>query len=533
MAQRLTSPSRITSFTSLWDLIAQRAADTPDAPFVTDEDGRTLTFAEYRDASERAAAALHERGIGEGDVVSWQLPTWIEAMVLVGGLARLGAVQNPILPIYREREVGFVVRQAGAKLLVVPGEWRGFDYGAMARTIAADVPGLEVMELHRGEAFEGGALTGDVATLPAPPEGGEPFEVGVRRLGPLRWLFYTSGTTADPKGAKHCDNTVAASGYSMVDAFDLQADDRNGLVFPFTHIGGAGWLFAGLIAGHVQVIVEGFVPDITIPVLERERVTLAGAGTAFHMAYLAAQAAADHPLFPETRIFCGGGAAKPPQLHYDVKGQLGGLGILSGYGLTECPIISMARVDGTDEQLAATEGPLCAGVDVKVVALDGTVVGRGEEGEIRVKGPNLCLGYTDPALDADGFDEDGYFRTGDLGIVRADEHVVITGRLKDVIIRKGENISAKEVEDLLFTHPQIGDAAVIGLPDPVAGERACAVIVVAEGADAPTLPELFEFCKGEGLMVQKIPEQLEIVDVLPRNPTGKVLKHELRTTYAD
>jgi len=522
MAQRLTS------FTSLWDLIQQRAADTPDAFFVKDEDGRTLTFAEYRDASERAAAALHERGIGEGDVVSWQLPTWIESMVLVGGLARLGAVQNPILPIYRDREVGFVVKEAGAKLLVVPGQWRGFDFGAMARGIAADVAGLGVLEIHRGDVLEG-----DAATLPPVPAPGPAFEVGVRHEGPVRWLFYTSGTTADPKGAKHCDTTVAASGYSMVDAFDLNADDRNALVFPFTHIGGAGWLFAGLIAGCVHIIVEGFVPDTTIPVLERERVTLAGAGTTFHMTYLAAQAAADHPLFPETRIFCGGGAAKPPQLHYDVKEHLGGLGILSGYGLTECPIISMARVDATDEQLANTEGPLCAGVDVKVVALDGRVVPRGEEGELRAKGPNLCLGYTDPALNADGFDEDGYFRTGDLGIVRDDNHVVITGRLKDVIIRKGENISAKEVEDLLFTHPRIGDAAVIGLPDPASGERACAVIVVADGAEAPTLAELFEFCKGEGLMVQKIPEQLEIVDVLPRNPTGKVLKHELRKVYAD
>lgn len=519
---------RITGFTSLWDLITRRAADTPDARFVKDEDGRTLTFAEYRDASVRMAAALHARGIGEGDVVSWQLPTWIEAMVLVGALARLGAVQNPILPIYREREVGFVVRQASSKLLVVPGEWRGFDFGAMAREIAAEVPGLEVLEIHRGDALEG-----DLAALPRAPEGGEPFEVGVRRMGPLRWLFYTSGTTADPKGAKHCDNTVAASGYAMVDAFDLTADDRNALVFPFTHIGGAGWLFAGLMAGHAQIIVEGFVPQTTIPVLERERVTVAGAGTAFHMAYLAAQAGADHPLFPETRIFAGGGAAKPPQLHFDVKEQLGGLGVLSGYGLTECPIISMARVDADDEQLANTEGPLTAGVDVKVVGLDGSVVARGEEGELRVKGPNLCLGYTDATLDADGFDEEGYFRTGDLGVVRPDDHVVITGRLKDVIIRKGENISAKEVEDLLFTHPKIGDVAVVGLPDPASGERACAVIVVAEGADAPTLPELFEFCTGAGLMVQKIPEQIEIVDVLPRNPTGKVLKHELRKQYSE
>lgn len=522
MAQRLIG------FTSLWDLIERRASDTPDERFVIDEDGRTLSFSEYRDASLRAAVAMRARGIGEGDVVSWQLPTWIEAMTLVGGLARLGAVQNPILPIYRDREVGFVVREAGAKLLVVAGEWRGFDFGAMARRIAAEVPGLEVMELHRGDV-----LDGDGESLPAVPDGGEPFEPGVRHEGPLRWLFYTSGTTADPKGARHNDNTVAASAYAMVDAFELQADDRHGMVFPFTHIGGLGLLMAGLMAGCAQVIVEGFVPDQTIPVLEREQVTIAGAGTVFHLAYLAAQRATpDRKLFPATRIFVGGGAAKPPQLHYEVKNELGGVGILSGYGLTECPIVSMATVHATDEQMANTEGSLCAGVDVKVVKLDGTIAARGEEGEIRVKGPNLCLGYTEPALDAEGFDADGYFRSGDLGIVREDNHVLITGRLKDVIIRKGENISAKEVEDLLFTHPKIADAAVIGLPDAASGERACAVVVATDPADPPTLPELFEFCKAEGLMVQKIPEQLEIVDVLPRNPTGKVLKHELGKIYA-
>ena len=329
---------RLTSFTSLWDLIEQRAGDTPDARFVVDEDGRTLTFSEYRDRATGAAAALAERGIGEGDVVSWQLPTWIESMVLVGGLARLGAVQNPILPIYRDREVGFVVREAGAKLLVVPGEWRGFDFGAMARGIAADSPGLDVMEVHRGDALAGG-----VGSLPVPPAGGDAFTPGVRTDGPLRWLFYTSGTTADPKGARHNDNTVAASAYAMVDAFDLQAEDRNALVFPFTHIGGIGWLIAGLMAGCSQVIVEASSLTRRSRCSNGSASRSPGAGTVFHLAYLAAQRGADHRLFPEARIFVGGGAAKPPQLHDEVKAELGGLGILSGYGLTECPILSMCR----------------------------------------------------------------------------------------------------------------------------------------------------------------------------------------------
>jgi acyl-CoA synthetase (AMP-forming)/AMP-acid ligase II len=501
-------------------LIEARAQATPAARFVLDEDGRELSFVEYRAECERAAAGLHELGVREGTNVSWQLPTWIESMVLVGALSRLGAVQNPILPIYREREVGFVVRQTGAKLFVVPGEWRGFDYEAMALSIAKGAPGLEVLVANRSLPQD------DPDRLPPPPD--DPAA--------LRWVYYTSGTTADPKGATHTDPSVWASAYAMVLAFELAPEDRHGLVFPFTHIGGLGLLMAALISGCSHAIVESFAPPAAaIEALRKADVTIAGAGTVFHLAYLDAQRALPEGerLFPRARAFVGGGAAKPPQLHYEVKAELGGVGIVSGYGLTECPILAMASIHDPDDKLANTEGRATPGVEIKVVTLDGSLAACGEEGELCVRGPQLCRGYLDSSLDAAAFDAEGFFRTGDLGVVDADGYVAITGRVKDVIIRKGENISAKEVEDLLFTHPQIADAAVIGLPDPRSGERACAVVVMAEGAPPLTLAEIGEFCRGEGLMVQKIPEQLEIVDVLPRNPTGKVLKHELQSAYRD
>ncbi len=500
----------------LWDLIERRAAATPSALMAVDEDKRTLSFVEYRVAAERTAAGLRQLGVGEGTPVSWQLPTWIESMVLVAALARLGAVQNPMLPIYREREVRFITQQTGARLLIVPSVWKGFDFGTMAMGVAKEMGGLEVLVADRS------LPEADIEGLPP----ASPSEDAIR------WVFYTSGTTADPKGAQHTDLTVMASAIGMAKAVEITDADRSALVFPFTHIGGIGWLFTALMTGCRQILVEAFDPAVTIEVLRREGVTLAGAGTPFHMAYLAAQRA--HPeerLFPEVRAFPGGGAAKPPQLHYEVKRELGGVGIVSGYGLTECPILAMASVHDPDEKLAETEGRTTPGVQVRVVALDGRVVGAGEEGEIRVRGPQLFHGYLDRSLDADAFDADGFFRTGDLGIVDAEGYVTITGRVKDVIIRKGENVSAKEVEDLLFTHPKIADAAVIGLPDPALGERCCAVVVSAAPQDPPTLPELFEFLKGEGLMVQKIPEQLEVVAVLPRNPAGKVLKHELRAQY--
>jgi cyclohexanecarboxylate-CoA ligase len=304
------------------------------------------------------------------------------------------------------------------------------------------------------------------------------------------------------------------------------------LVFPFTHIGGITWLFSTLIEGCRTILVEAFDPVTTPPVLAREGVTLAGSGTTFHMAYLAAQRAQpDTRLFPNVRAFPGGGAPKPPQLHYDLKNELGGVGIVSGYGLTEAPIIAMAHVTDSDEVLAQTEGRATRGVQLRAVTLEGKVAGIGEEGEIRAKAPQLMKGYLDSSLDADAFDEDGWFRTGDLGVIDADGNVRITGRLKDIIIRKGENISAKEVEDLLFTHDKIADVAVIGLPDPSAGEIACAVVVPA-GDDRIGLKEIADFLTGSGLMIQKVPERVEYLDALPRNPTGKVLKHELRSRFS-
>lgn len=504
---------------TLWGLIEARAAATPAARLAIDEDGREISFVEYREECERVAAGFHQLGFRAGDVISWQLPTWIESIVLVGALSRLGVVQNPILPIYREREVAFVARESGAKLLIVPGEWKGFDYEAMALGIARDIDGLEVLVADRALPQD------DPDGLPPAPNDPDA----------LRWLFYTSGTTADPKGAKHTDPSVWASAWAMVLTLELSPADRHGLVFPFTHIGGLGLLIAGLIAGCSHVIVETFVPATTLPVLTREDITIAGAGTFFHLAYLDAQRAlpAAERLFPSVRAFVGGGAAKPPQLHYDMKDELGGVGIVSGYGLTECPILTMASIRDPDDKLARTEGRATPGVELKVVKRNGTIAASGEEGELRARGPQLCQGYLDSSLDADAFDSDGFFKTGDLGVIDDEGYVTITGRVKDIIIRKGENISAKEVEDVLFAHPRIADVAVVGLPDLRSGERACAVVVTAPGETPVTLDELCTFAREAGLMIQKLPEQLELVEVLPRNPTGKVLKHELRARFSD
>jgi acyl-CoA synthetase (AMP-forming)/AMP-acid ligase II len=508
---------------NLWELIEARAAATPDAVMAVDDTGRTLTFAEYRAQAEQAAAGLARLGIGEGDVVSWQLPTWLESIVLVAALCRLGAIQNPMLPIYRQREVGFITKQAGTRLLIVPGTWRNFDFEEMAREIAGGQPGLEILIANRA------LPQGDPSRLPPPPAA--PDDPGDL---PVRFYYYTSGTTADPKGAQHTDATIKAAAVGMCERLEVTETDRIGCVFPFTHIAGAVYIFSALAFGCTMIVVEGFDAEATPPVLAREGVTLAGAGTPFHMAYLAYQR--NHPesapLFPDARAYIGGGAPKPPQLHYDIKDEMGTVGIVSGYGMTEAPIVTMASVRDTDDVLATTEGAPVTGVDLITVKLDGSHAVAGEEGEIRLKAPMLMRGYLDSTLDGDAFDDNGYFRTGDLAVVDAAGNVRITGRVKDIIIRNMENISAKELEDNLFAHPKVADVAVIGLPDERTGERACAVVVPADPGDPPTLAELCDHLLDAGLMKQKLPEQLELIDALPRNPTGKIVKFELRDRYA-
>jgi cyclohexanecarboxylate-CoA ligase len=447
--------------------------------------------------------------------VSWVLPSRFEALVLTGALARLGAVQNPILPIYRHREVSFITAQSGAALLVVPGVFRGFDFAAMAAEVTSGT---------------------DCAVLVADPDHpeGDPSALPAYRAArdELRWLFYSSGTTADPKGAKHTDASLAAANAGMQWAMEVTDADRAAVVFPVTHVGGLVWLFNAMETGVQLLMVEVFDPSSTPAWLGEHGCTCAGAGTVFWLAYLAAQRAlpVGEQLLPDVRIFNGGGAPKPVTLHAEMV-EAFGAPLIGGWGLTESPINTMVSVHDDDEAKAATDGRPCPGVDLRVV-MDAEVLGAGSEGELQVRGPQVCGGYLDSTLDADAFTDDGWFRTGDLGVVDERGYVRITGRLKDIIIRKGENISAKEIEDLLFAHPAVADVAVVGLPDDASGERACAVVVCAPGSSL-SFDELVEHCRAGRLSAHKIPEQLEIVEALPRNPSGKVLKRDLRQTYAD
>ncbi|MGH9093262.1 MAG: class I adenylate-forming enzyme family protein [Acidimicrobiales bacterium] len=521
----MTAPGPITGARTLWELVERRADASPDHPMLLDAGGACLTFGGFRDRAAAVAAGLHARGLGEGSVVSWQLPTRIDTVVLSTALSRLGAVQNPIIHLYREREVGFALAQTGSRLFAVQGEWRGTDYVALAG---------RALEQQAGGAGPGPAILvvdeglpeGNPATLPPPPAGVAADDA------PVRWIYYTSGSTADPKGVRHTDQTLIAGGRGLAVALDMSPDDVGSIAFPFAHIAGPDYLVTMLCLGFPAVLVEAFsVPDV-LPLFRRHGVTMVGGSTAFYLAYLAEQRARPgEPVLPTLRLMSGGGAAKPPEVHAEVRDEIGGRGVVHGYGMTEVPMIANGSPHDTDEQLANTDGRPVEGAEVRIARRDGSVAAAGEEGEIRVRGPMVFHGYTDPSLDGAAFDPDGFFRTGDLGLLRPDGHLVITGRLKDVIVRKGENISATEVEALLYRHPKVAEVAVIGLPDPERGERVCAVVELAAGAGGLGLAELADFCREAGLMTQKIPEQLELRTSWPRAGTGKIVKKALREEY--
>jgi acyl-CoA synthetase (AMP-forming)/AMP-acid ligase II len=494
------TPHSLSSSRTLWDLLDRRARLTPGLPALL-QGTSTVAFGALRARAERTAAGLYGMGVRPGTVVAWQLPTRAQTVVLSLALARLGAVQSPVIPFYRDREVGFALRESRAEFFAVPGVWRGFDHTEMARRLGA-----------KGvfEAYDD-LPDGDPAVLPPPPAEGTS----------VRWIYWTSGTTSAPKGVLHTDRSLIAGGSCLAHALRPQPGDVGSIAFPYAHIGGPDYLVMMLLYGFPAVLFEQFAMPDALEDYRRHRVTIAGGSTAFYSMFLAEQRRQPgRKVVPSLRLLAGGGAPKPPELYHAVRREMG-VTLTHGYGMTEVPMITMGDPDDTAENLATTEGRPPAGMEIRIV-----------DGEVRLRGEAVCRGYLDPAQTAEAFDTDGFLRTGDLGRLTGTGHLVLTGRLKDVIIRKGENISAKEIEDLLAAHPAVGDVAVIGLPDAERGERVCAVVEQPPGAPELTLAAVTAYLRAEGLSVHKLPERLEVVDALPRGETlRKVLKYKLRERY--
>jgi cyclohexanecarboxylate-CoA ligase len=512
---------------TLSTLLDARAGDAPDRIYAVEgsRDGdRTHTFADLKARSDRMAVALRGLGVRAGDVVSYQLPNWFEAAAFACAVDRLGAVQNPIITIYREQEVGFACRQARSRVLVVPGVVRGYDHRELARTVQQGAPDLEHVLTLRAEPLSGQrALESLEATPPAP--------LGPSPMGPhdVAAILYTSGTTADPKGVLHTQSTLGGLTFVQRAIFGAAKDERSLLQFPLMHIGGlVMFVRTPLQNGTTAVFIDGFDPALAIDLVERWQATGAGGPPAVLQAMLAAPNF-DPAKLRSVRTSGSGAADVSPELIRTVGERFGCLAFRS-YGMTECPMATSGRPDDPPEKRYETDGRPVPGVTARVVGEDGRAVAAGTEGDVELYGPQLCVGYLDPALNA-AFTDDGFIRTGDLAVMDGEGYVRITGRRKDVIIRKGENLSAKGIEDDLAAHSKVADVAVIGVPDPSSGERVCACVVLREGAGTLALDEVRAFMKSRGVMVQKIPEQLELMGELPRNATGKVRKDLLRARF--
>ncbi len=488
------------------------------------EGWRQFTFGDLKRRADRMTMALGRLGVQAGDVVSWQLPNWFEGAALAAAIDRVGAVSNPIITIYREREVGFICRQTRAKVLVVPGLVRGADHREIAAAVAAQAPDLEHVLTVRAEPAAGQRALEQLEddpgrALPASPFG--PYDVSM--------IFYTSGTTADPKGVLHTPSTLGAVLRYQAQLFPPTPDDRGLLQFPLTHIGGVVmFVLQPLRWGSSMVYMEAFDPELAIDLIERHAITSAGGPPAVLQGMFAARNYAPAKL--RTVRSSGSGAADvSPELMRELREKFRTFAFRA-YGLTECPMFTCGRVGDPEDKLHGTDGRPVPGAVARLVDERGRAVAPGTEGEIEAYGPQLCVGYLDPALNQ-AFTADGFFRTGDLAVQDSDGFIRITGRRKDIIIRKGENLSAKGIEDDLAAHPQVADVAVIGVPDPRSGERVCACVVLRGDAGPLTLADVRTFMEGRGVMRQKIPEQLELLDELPRNATGKVRKDQLRERF--
>jgi acyl-CoA synthetase (AMP-forming)/AMP-acid ligase II len=469
--------------------------------------------------AEKVAGALQARGIGPGDVVAVQLPGSYEGAVVQAAVALCGAVLLPVVMIYGPREMGFVLRESGAAAVVVAREYRGRPHADVILPGLSRLPALKLAVVV-GDAAPGHGAVG-YADLIARPGG--PYREP--RLDPddRAVLMYTSGTTADPKGVQHSHRTLLAEATSRVYTHTGPRAQSLGL-FPPGHIAGLLTLLRILLLGTPTVIMQAWDPALAAHLIDQHAVTSSG-GAPVQLSGLLDQQASGTASLATLREFLTGAAPVPASLVRRADGA--GITAFRSYGSSEHPTISAGSVADPLDRRAGTDGRLVAGNEVRIIDPEGRDVPAGRDGEILSRGPELFTGYTDAALNMAAFRPGRWFRTGDIGRLDGDGYLTVTDRLKDIIIRGGENISSKEVEDLLVTHPAVADVAVIAAPDPVLGERVCAVVVPRPGCSFD-IEEARAHFAAAGAARQKTPEVIVLVEELPRTPAGKVRKDVLR-----
>ncbi len=496
-----------------------------DRELVVDGDKR-FSFGQINDMADNLCSNLRSLGIKKGDVISIELPNWYQVLVTYLAMAKIGCVVNPIVPIYQDREVRFILKQARSKVFIIPRQFRGFDYTAMVERIRPYLSNLKHV-LVTGDNVPQGMLSLE-QLINSPAE--RKFRRTKVDANSVKLLNYTSGTTAEPKGVQHTHNTLLSEMATLKAFHKISEKDIVFMPSPLTHITGVVYaLEMPFVLGCSVVLLDTWNPDVAIKLIAKERCTFMVAATPFLQHMLDSAAIKNHDV-NSLRLFACGGAPVPPELIERAWKEVGWRA-MRVYGSTEAPTITWGiPQDGTMEKAAHTDGKV-AGYDVKIVDGEGKEVSPGGEGEIIARGPELFVGYLDPKLNEDCFDGEGYFHTGDLGRLDNEGYIEITGRLKDIIIRGGENISVKEIEDLLHTHPCVSEVACVAMPDAKMGEKACAYVTTREGVNL-TFEEMVDFLAKQGLSKRKIPERLEVTKQLPRTPSGKIIKTELRKDIA-
>ena len=503
---------------SLAEPLRDRAATDPGRLAVVDGSVE-LTYGQLNARAEALARALCARGVNRGDVVTMQLPNWWEAVVVYHATMLAGCVLNPIVPIYREREVSFIERQCRPRVVVVPHMFRGFDHLAMQRELTLELDEAPLVVVVRPD----GDVSGDAIAFDELDGSREPLPTGVAP-DDICLLLYTSGTTADPKGVLHSHRTIAYEVDSIIELCQLGLDDHIFMASPVTHI--TGYLYALVmpaVTGAAVILQDVWDPHGAADLIEARECRFSVGATPF--LYGLVEEYERRGGSSALQTFLCGGADVPPPLVRNASAQFGAH-VTRVYGSSEFPTATCGRIDDPFEITADTDGVPIGPVDCRLDDADAAGVG-----ELLLRGPDLFLGYLDAALNLDAFTDDGFFRTGDLASIAASGAVTIRGRFKDIIVRGGENISAKEVEDVLFEHPAVSEVAVVAMPDPVMVERSCAFVVAKEGATV-SLASLTAFLDDHHMARQKYPERVEIVTELPKTASGKVQKFVLREQIA-
>lgn len=480
-------------------LLDEAAAARPRRPLLRDTAGATLTVGEVAELTRAGTGWLWDVGVRPGMTVAWQLPSHVPAALLMLSLARIAVTQAPIIHIYRQRDVAMALDVCAADLLIVDESTAA---NAPAGTRVVCLPTDFVDQLRTSK--------------PAP----HPVLADEAAQDNPGWIYFTSGATGRPKGVRHTDATVLAATRGFTEHLGLgeAPDELGSIVFPIAHIGGIIYLAGALIADYPVLMVPKFAADELPRLLAEHHVTVAGSSPALYQILLSAQLASGstRPLMPALRMLIGGGAACPPELHKQVREHMG-IPIVHAYGMTEAAMVCVSKATDTPEQQSFSSGAPIPAVDVRIST----------GGEIEIRGDNVTPGYVDVGQWAAAVTPDRWFRTGDRGYLRPDGRIVLTGRTKDLIIRKGENIAPDEIENELLAHPLVDDVVVLGQPDELRGELVCAVVRRSHRHRDATLDELCDFLDKRGLMKQKWPERLVIVDEFPMTGLGKVAKSEL------